>query len=322
MAPYLAGLLVLLGMLGTFLGMVLTLRGTGMALDSATDIQAVRTSLVAPVKGLGLAFGTSVAGVATSAALGLLSALSRRERVQAAQSLDARIATTLRVFSVAHQREESLKLLQRQADMMPALVDSLQRDDGDDGAPRARIGRAPGGQPRDDRRHAQASHDRLLASQDAFHGKAEAAYATLASSVDRSLKDSLTDSARAAGETIRPVVEATLAGIARETASLHASLAGTVQGQADELSTRFDALTATVADSWQAALARHERTSQGLSENLHAALDRSAQTFEQRSASLLESVAQRHAASQQEAATAMAGMARDTAAMQERSPTR
>ncbi len=64
MAPYLAGLLVLLGMLGTFLGMVLTLRGTGIALENATDLQAVRGSLVAPVKGLGLAFGTSVAGVA------------------------------------------------------------------------------------------------------------------------------------------------------------------------------------------------------------------------------------------------------------------
>ena len=83
LAPYIAGLLVLLGMLGTFLGMVLTLRGTGIALENATDLQAVRGSLVAPVKGLGLAFGTSVAGVATSAMLGLLSALARRDRAHA-----------------------------------------------------------------------------------------------------------------------------------------------------------------------------------------------------------------------------------------------
>src|SRR6186713_2414975 len=41
LAPYLAGLLVLLGMLGTFIGMVFTLRGTGMALDTSTDLQAV-----------------------------------------------------------------------------------------------------------------------------------------------------------------------------------------------------------------------------------------------------------------------------------------
>ena len=62
MTPYLVGLLVLLGMLGTFLGMVGTLRTTGVALESAADLQAIRASLAAPVKGLGFAFGTSVAG--------------------------------------------------------------------------------------------------------------------------------------------------------------------------------------------------------------------------------------------------------------------
>ena len=82
LTPYLVGLLVLLGMLGTLLGMVATLRGTGMALESATDLQAIRDSLAAPVKGLGFAFGTSIAGVATSAMLGLLSALCRRERIE------------------------------------------------------------------------------------------------------------------------------------------------------------------------------------------------------------------------------------------------
>ncbi len=45
LAPYLVGLLVLLGMLGTLLGMMATLRGTGMALESATDLQAIRGSL-------------------------------------------------------------------------------------------------------------------------------------------------------------------------------------------------------------------------------------------------------------------------------------
>ena len=78
LTPYLVGLLVLLGMLGTLLGMMSTLRGTGMALESATDLDAVRTSLAAPVKGLAFAFGTSIAGVAASAMLGLLSALCRR----------------------------------------------------------------------------------------------------------------------------------------------------------------------------------------------------------------------------------------------------
>jgi hypothetical protein len=126
LTPYLVGLLVLLGMLGTLLGMVATLRGTGLALESATDLQAIRDSLAAPVKGLGFAFGTSIAGVATSAMLGLLSALCRRERLLAAQTLDMKGATILRRYSQAHQREEGFRILQRQAELMPTLVDRLQ----------------------------------------------------------------------------------------------------------------------------------------------------------------------------------------------------
>ncbi|WP_062366765.1 DUF802 domain-containing protein [Variovorax paradoxus] len=275
LTPYLAGLLVLLGMLGTFLGMVVTLNGTGMALESATDLPAIRASLSAPVKGLGLAFGTSVAGVAASAMLGLASALCRRERLQAGQMLDSKIATTLRAYSLAHQREASFQLLEQQAHQMPRLVDQLQ-------AMMAAM-----------ERQSQALNERLAAGQAQFHTKAEAVYAGLASSVDQSLKQSLSESARIAGATIQPVVEATMAGIARETASLHDTVARTVQQQLDGLSSRFEATTASVAGTWQAALADHQRTSEALSSDLRASHDRFAETFEQRSASLVEGVSAR-----------------------------
>ncbi|CAN7342734.1 DUF802 domain-containing protein [Variovorax paradoxus] len=275
LTPYLAGLLVLLGMLGTFLGMVVTLNGTGMALESATDLPAIRASLSAPVKGLGLAFGTSVAGVAASAMLGLASALCRRERLQAGQMLDSKIATTLRAYSLAHQREASFQLLEQQAHQMPRLVDQLQ-------AMMAAM-----------ERQSQALNERLAAGQAQFHTKAEAVYAGLASSVDQSLKQSLSESARIAGATIQPVVEATMAGIARETASLHDTVARTVQQQLDGLSSRFEATTASVAGTWQAALADHQRTSAALSSDLRASHDRFAETFEQRSASLVEGVSAR-----------------------------
>jgi hypothetical protein len=274
LAATLAGLLVLLGMLGTFLGMILTLRGTGAALETATDLVAVRNSLIAPVKGLGLAFGTSVAGVAGSATLGLLAALARRERVAVVQRLDARIASTLRRFSQAHQREESLALLQRQAEAMPALVDRLD-------AMMQTL----------ERQH-EASAARLLASQERFQGEAGAAYAGLAQSVDRTLQASLTEGARIAGETIRPVAEATLAGIARETASLHAALAGTMQDHVAQLATRFDASADHASAAAQALLARHERAAQALTDAVGAAHERFAQTFEQRSSAMLDHAAQ------------------------------
>jgi hypothetical protein len=297
LAATLAGLLVLLGMLGTFLGMILTLRGTGAALETATDLVAVRNSLIAPVKGLGLAFGTSVAGVAGSATLGLLSALARRERVAVAQRLDAAIATTLRRFSQAAQREESLGLLQRQADAMPALVERLD-------AMMAAL-----------ERQQESSNARLLASQERFQAEAGAAYAGLAQSVDRTLQASLTEGARIAGETIRPVAEATLAGIARETASLHATLAAAMQGQLEQLAARFETSTAAVAGTWQTLLERHARAGDDLAGALAASHERFAQTFEARSAALVEGVSQGHVRWQDDMAAALAGLARDTASM-------
>ncbi|SOZ39893.1 DUF802 domain-containing protein [Cupriavidus neocaledonicus] len=275
LTPYLVGLLVLLGMLGTFLGMVATLRGTGIALEGATDLQAIRASLAAPVKGLGFAFGTSVAGVATSAMLGLLSALCRRERIQAAQALDARIATTLRGYSRGHQRDQALQLLQRQAEVMPALAEQMQA-----------MMRAMAQQH-------EALAERLAAGQDAFHGKTEAVYARLASSVEQSLKDSIADSARAAGAAIQPAVDATMAGLARETTALRDTVTQAVQQHLDGVSSRFERATAGVADTWHQALAGHQRTSEALAADLRTALDGFSQTFDQRSTSLLDHVATR-----------------------------
>ncbi|WP_454827270.1 DUF802 domain-containing protein [Paraburkholderia xenovorans] len=275
LTPYLVGLLVLLGMLGTLLGMVATLRGTGMALESATDLQAIRASLAAPVKGLGFAFGTSIAGVASSAMLGLLSALYRRERLQAAQMLDVKIATSLRIYSQTHQREEAFRLLQRQTEVMPTLVDRLQ-------AMMAAI-----------EQQSLALNERQIASQEAFHGRAEAAYTRLASSVEQSLKTSVADSTRAAGAALQPVMQATMAGLARETAALHDTVTQAVQRQLDGLSSGFEASTTTVADIWNKALAEHRRSSEELAQHLRASLDRFTGTFEQRSAGLLDGVAAR-----------------------------
>lgn len=286
LAPYLVGLLVLLGMLGTFLGMVVTLRGTGIALESATDLGAIRASLAAPVKGLGFAFGTSIAGVAASAMLGLLAALCRRERVQAAQLLDSKIATTLRVYSQSYQREESFKLLQRQAEVMqrqaeamPTLVDRLQA------------------MMQNMEQQTRSLNDRQLASQDAFQGKAEAAYARLASVMEQSMKEGVAESARSAGVALQPVVQATMESLSRETASLQDTVAQAVQQQLSSLTSGFQASTANVADIWNQALAGQQRASEALAQDLRASMDRFAETFEQRSAALLDGVSARLEAS-------------------------
>ncbi|MCC8393063.1 DUF802 domain-containing protein [Paraburkholderia sp. MMS20-SJTR3] len=275
LTPYLVGLLVLLGMLGTLLGMVMTLRGTALALESASDLQAIRASLAAPVKGLGFAFGTSIAGVSTSAMLGLLSALCRRERLEAAQQLDLKIATALRIYSQSHQRDESFKLLQRQADATPLLVERLQ-------TMMSAL-----------EQQSAASNEQQLASLDAFYGRTEAAYLRLAGVIEQSLKDSVTGSARAAGEALQPVVQATLAGLARESATLHESVTQAVQRQLAGMTSGFAATSANVATICADALAGHRQASDALAAQQSASLERVAQAFEQRSAALLDGVSAR-----------------------------
>ncbi|WP_434718548.1 DUF802 domain-containing protein [Paraburkholderia sp. A1BS-2L] len=279
LTPYLVGMLVLLGMLGTLLGMVTTLRGTGVALDGATDLDGIRAALAGPIRGLGFAFGTSIAGVASSAMLGLLSALCRRERIETAQRLDALSATTLRPFSHAHQRETSFALMARQADAMPKLVERLD-------AMMTAI-----------ERQGAALGERQLASQQAFLGNAEAAYARLASSVGESLKASAAESARAAGAAFAPVVEATMAGVARESAALHGTLTQAVERQLDGLASGFEANATRVAGIWTEALADQRRSGEALARDLQGALERFAATFEERSANLVHDVDARLAAS-------------------------
>ncbi|KWI80491.1 hypothetical protein WM09_24065 [Burkholderia ubonensis] len=281
LTPYLVGLLVLLGMLGTLLGMVVTLKGTGAALESATDLDAIRASLIAPVKGLGYAFGTSIAGVATSAMLGLLSALVRRDRLDASQQLDAKVATTLRVHSHAHQREESFRLLQKQADVMPALVERLQTM-----------------MTAIDARSA-ALHEQQIASLQAFFDRTEQAYARLASSVGQSLQDSAAESARVAGAALQPVMETTMAGLAREMTVLRDAVTHAVERQLDGLSSGFEATTANVTGIWNRALDEHRRSSEAAAGHLHAALGQFTDTFAQRSTDLLDGVATRLEATEQ-----------------------
>jgi hypothetical protein len=291
MTPYLVGLLVLLGMLGTFLGMVVTLNGAVMALESTTDLATIRAALAAPVRGLGLAFGTSVAGVAASAMLGLLSALCRRERLQAAQQLDSAIATRLRRFSLAQQRQDTLEALQHQAGVMPEVAGQLQ----------AMVVQLA--------RQSQDLNQRLLAGQDAFHRSAGTAYVDLAAAVDQSLRHGLAESARLAGATNAALVQATLSGIAHEATLQQQRVTEAVQLQLDGLSARFGSTVTTVTDTWTAALARHERSSDALTQGLQAALGGFTSTFEQRSAALLGSVGQAQTAQQGELKATLAAAA-------------
>ncbi|CAH2792160.1 MAG: putative membrane protein [uncultured Paraburkholderia sp.] len=186
-----------------------------------------------------------------------------------------KVATTLRIYSQAHQRDESFRLLQRQAELMPTLVDRLQT------------------MMSAMEQHSLAFNERQLASQEAFHSKAQLAYARLAASVEQSLKQSVADSTRAAGEALEPVMQATMAGLARESAALHESVSQAVQRQLDGLSNGFESATAKVAGIWNEALAGQQRSNEALSRQLQASLEHFTETFDERSTGLVDGVSAR-----------------------------
>src|SRR5690606_29443544 len=136
----------------------------------------------------------------------------------------------------------------------------------------------------------------LQARQDDFHANAGRAYTQLATSVGQSLEASVAESSRAVSDALQPVIEDTLAGMARAAATLREAVAQAVQQQLQALTAGFDTASTRAADSWSAALAEQQRANAGLAAELRATLERSSQAHEQRAAELVEGVATRLAA--------------------------
>jgi hypothetical protein len=254
LTPYLVGLLVMLGMLGTFLGMVVTLNGTVFALEGSSSIAGIRAAFSEPIKGLGLAFGTSVAGVATSAMLGLMSSLARKERMAVARTLDAAIANPLRAFSMAYQRQETFKALQQQSHALPLVVAQLDKL-------MAQMAQS-----------SQQMNERLLTNQQSFHQEVHSAYTQLAQSVDQSLRSTLSQSMQTASDGIRPLVQATLAQLAEQAQSMNAQLLQNAQQQVTQLTQQLRQTAQEVAQSSVDTLARQENVHTQMTEQVGQSL--------------------------------------------------
>ena len=144
----------------------------------------------------------------------------------------------------------------------------------------------------------QQLNQRLLGNQEDFHSHVKGVYTDLACAVDKSLRESLSQSAHAVGESIKPVVEAAMSGIAQETKLMHERMADTVQMQLDGLSARFSDTATQVAATWTAALKSHEQANAGIVTGVGRSLDAFNETFEQRSRALVATVGDAYASLQ------------------------
>jgi hypothetical protein len=126
-APYLLGLLVMIGLLGTFMGLFETLRGAREALGASGDVMALREGLAAPMTGLSRAFGTSAAGVSASAMLGLASVFVRRAETRFSTALAGRLAGSLFPLTLAGRQLTALEALAADRHALPRAARAMER---------------------------------------------------------------------------------------------------------------------------------------------------------------------------------------------------
>ena len=100
---YMTGLLVFLGLLGTFWGLIETVGSVGGVIqglksggDAATMFDSLREGLAAPLSGMGISFSSSLFGLAGSLVLGFLDLQSSQAQNRFYTELEDWLATTVR----------------------------------------------------------------------------------------------------------------------------------------------------------------------------------------------------------------------------------
>ncbi|AZT84947.1 DUF802 domain-containing protein [Marinobacter sp. NP-4(2019)] len=244
LTPYLSGLLVMLGLLGTFAGMIVTLNGAASALDGSTELSVIRSALAAPIAGLSLAFGTSIAGVAASAMLGLASTLSRRERLLVSRQLDKTLRQQLHHLSADHQRQQAFQALETQARALPELASAME-------AMTARMERL-----------GQTLEQSLTRNQQEFHSTVGNHYQTLADSVAQSLESALDASTRLAAERVEPIVEKAMTRLREDAGELHQSWSDATKQQLTDIAEAFQKTTIEAGERWQQNLVTQQEASE------------------------------------------------------------
>jgi hypothetical protein len=100
---YMTGLLVFLGLLGTFWGLIVTVGSVGNVIntlkvggDSQAVFDSLREGLAAPLSGMGISFSSSLFGLAGSLVLGFLDLQSSQAQGRFYTDLEDWLSTTVR----------------------------------------------------------------------------------------------------------------------------------------------------------------------------------------------------------------------------------
>ena len=107
MSRYMTGLLIFLGLLGTFWGLIETVSSVGNVIkglkvggDAGAMFDALRDGLAAPLAGMGISFSSSLFGLAGSLVLGFLDLQTSQAQNRFYTDLEDWLATTVRDLGV------------------------------------------------------------------------------------------------------------------------------------------------------------------------------------------------------------------------------
>ena len=270
--PFLVGLLVMLGLLGTFVGMVDTLNGAVVALEGESELEAIRAGLAAPIEGLGLAFGTSVAGVAGSAMLGLLSTISRRERVQVSYLLDTKVGNELKHLSANYQQQLAFKAIQDQANALPEVAEKLT-------ALAVNL-----------ETMTQDMGQNLLASQTEFQATVTQSYESLNKSVSESLKDNLSENEKLIRTSIQPMAQESLTQLNDAAFKTQQKLVDVSEKQLKTLNEAVQANSKLVQDVFDSGLKQQGDATQAMVASMNDSVAKVASQFQSNTQDLLDGV--------------------------------
>jgi hypothetical protein len=310
--PFLVGLMVMLGLLGTLLGLFETLGGAGHALTASNNIDALRSGLSGPMRGLTRSFGCSAAGVSASAMLGLAAAIVRRRESTLLLRVQSYAHEALRDLSPARSQALTLSRLSEQGAAMPAAAEALTRV----------AEQLNGLSERWEAAHTRAAEAQQKSIEGAFahlHGEVSKAAAEAGRSLQKVLtqqieqllqttRDSVAEHARETGRTLdrellaRRESDALLRqGLSEELSALQAGLAASSATQASLVTAQVEQLEASLARSaaqqseqltqQKALVGQHMGTLASAAESLSERLERDAQARQEDATRLFETVA-------------------------------
>ena len=141
---YMTGLLVFLGLLGTFWGLIETMGSIGNVInslkpggDAAAIFESLKEGLAAPLGGIGIAFSASLFGLAGSLVLGFLDLQTSQAQNRFYTELEDWLSTTVRDLGVGSDAAVGVPAVGAASGDLRAAIERLREAIADGGSNRA-----------------------------------------------------------------------------------------------------------------------------------------------------------------------------------------